>query len=600
MVKQYITTIALSTLALGMALAEDPAPIMPPTSDQVAQTAPATPELPAPIEPPVVAAPQAPGAPVVPLNAPAQQTTASAAPATSGTAAPASTPAAMTLDTANTNASGRAVIEFQQEDVGLVFRTLARQAKINLIISDKVTGSGQAGSTAGTVTTRLENVQPLQAMEIIANSKNLIFEQQNGVYYVKTQEEKAKEPTVSANYTFSYATAAMVAPLLSSQLQGGVPPQIDVRTNTIFYRETKSNLDNIKLFLETIDKPTQQVMIESRLVEVNANPHQSYGINWAGVVGSSTNPQTIKYGGVSSSSGGSSSGGSTGTGGVTTTPFTTGNNSSALFGSLAHAGNLALGQVAILSVPQFQVTLRMLNEDNDAEFLANPRVVTANNQKATIKITRNQPVPQLNFNEQTATAVFGGFQDKNFGNTLTVLPSINKDKFISLSVQPEISNKVGDSVFTFAGATVTSPIIDTRTLDSSVVIKSGDTLAIGGLLQDEMTKQGNKVPFLGDIPVIGYAFQEHINARTKRNLLIFVTPTIIKQGYGTGLESQVTGVHHSGEEYADPNGWRNNAKGAYRLTPTSHRQNAADYPKPGVAPAPEKISYKVSANDREQ
>ena len=139
-------------------------------------------------------------------------------------------------------------------------------------------------------------------------------------------------------------------------------------------------------------------------------------------------------------------------------------------------------------------------------------------------------------------------------------------------MKPEISNKVADATFVFAGATVSSPIIDTRTLDSNVLIKSGDTLAIGGLLQDESNKARNKVPLMGDIPVLGYLFQEHLNARTKRNLLVFVTPTIIEQRYGTGLEDQVTGLHHSGEEYADPNGWRNNAKGAVRLVPTSNRQ----------------------------
>src|SRR4029079_14860427 len=114
------------------------------------------------------------------------------------------------------------------------------------------------------------------------------------------------------------------------------------------------------------------------------------------------------------------------------------------------------GQFAILSAPQMSVTLQLLNEDADAEFLANPRVVTADNQQAKIEIIRNQPVPQLNFNEQTATAVFGGFQDKKFGNTLVVRPSINKDSFITLSVKPEISNKIGDTTFLFAGAAVTS------------------------------------------------------------------------------------------------------------------------------------------------
>jgi general secretion pathway protein D len=264
-------------------------------------------------------------------------------------------------------------------------------------------------------------------------------------------------------------------------------------------------------------------------------------------------------------------------------------------------------QFAILSVPQFSATLRMLNEDSDAEFLANPRVVTADNQQAKIEITRNQPVPQLNFNEQTATAVFGGFQDKTFGNTLLVRPSVNKDNFVTLMVKPEISNKVSDFHFNFQGADVFSPIIDKRTLDSNVLIRSGDTLAIGGLLQDEVNKGRTKVPILGDIPGLGYLFQEKLNARVKRNLLVFVTPTIIDSHYGSGLEDQVSGLHHAGEEFADPNGWRNNASGAVRLVPTPQRQLAADYPKPGMPPAPASVSeeakqvdFKSSAGTRDE
>jgi type II secretory pathway component GspD/PulD (secretin) len=280
-----------------------------------------------------------------------------------------------------------------------------------------------------------------------------------------------------------------------------------------------------------------------------------------------------------------------------TTGFALGNpGNNNIFGSFGHL----VGGFAILSVPQMSATLRFLNEDADAEFLANPRVVTADNQKATIEITRNQPVPQLNFNEQTATAVFGGFQDKVFGNKLMVRPSVNKDSFITLNVQPEISNKVADQPFVFAGATVTSPIIDTRKLDSNVLIKSGDTLAIGGLLQDETTKARNKVPLMGDIPLLGYFFQEHLNVRTKRNLLVFVTPTIIDQHYGTGLEDQVSGLHDSGEEFADPNGWRNNARGAVRLVPTANRQVVTDYPVPGIAPAPDRMRYMSTATERDQ
>jgi type IV pilus secretin PilQ/predicted competence protein len=496
-------------------------------------------------------------------------------PAATAVASPAVSQTTTTTISSVTENGGVGVREFQGDDVGQVLRLLARQAKVNMVVSEAVTG---------TVTMRLEDVTALQAIAIIVKSKGLFMDQIDNVYYIKTGAERTAEPTESDSYQFSYGRAKDISPLLASQLSSKEPPQVDERTNTIFYRETRSNIDNVRKLLVQIDKPTKQVMIEARLVEVNANPKQSYGINWAGVVGSSTAPQTVKYGTIG------------------TTTQSTVINGTIPTSDLAHpvdAINLISQQFAILSVPQMSLTLRALNEDADAEFLANPRVVTADNQPATIEITRNQPVPQLNFNEQTATAVFGGFQDKKFGNKLFVRPSVNKDDFVTLGVKPEISNKVSDAEFVFAGATVRSPVIDTRTLDSNVLIKSGDTLAIGGLLQDEVTKARNKVPIMGDIPILGYLFQERLNARTKRNLLVFVTPTILEQRYGTGLEDQVSGLHHSGEEYADPNGWRNNAKGAVRLVPTSNRQITTDYPAPGVAPPPAKMRFMSTAKDRD-
>jgi type IV pilus secretin PilQ/predicted competence protein len=482
-----------------------------------------------------------------------------------------------------TENGGVGVREFQGDDVGQVLRLLARQAKINMVVSEAVTG---------TVTMRLEDVTALQAIAIIVKAKNLFMDKLDNVYYIKTGAERTAEPTESDNYQFSYARAKDTAPLIHSQLASRDPPQVDERTNTIFFRETRGNIDNIRKLLVQVDKPTKQVMIEARLVEVTANPRQTYGINWAGVVGSSTSPKILTYGAppVTTTTTGTS---------IATRDFALGNSANNnLLGNLSH---LALSQFAILTVPQMSLAMQALNEDSDAEFLANPRIVTADNRQAKIEINRNQPVPQLNFNEQTATAVFGGFQDKKFGNTLLVLPSVNKDNFITLTVKPEISNKVGDATFIFAGATVNSPIIDTRALESNVLIKSGDTLAIGGLLQDEVTKARTKVPLVGDVPLLGYLFQNRANTRTKRNLLVFVTPTIIDQRYGTGLEDQVNGLHHTGEEYADPNGWRNNAKGAVRLVPTSQREVAADYPKPGIPPAPEQateVQFKSSAKDR--
>jgi type IV pilus assembly protein PilQ len=537
---------------------------------------------PLPTNPPTGPAKPADNPPMLLVQAPAQAATPAvpSAPSTAtGTAAEAESAV---------ESGGVGVREFQGDDVGQVLRLLARQAKVNMVVSEAVTG---------TVTMRLEDVTALQAISIIVKAKGLFMDKIDNVYYIKTATERTAEPTESDSYQFSYARAKDVSPLIASQLASKDPPQIDERTNTIFFRETRSNIDNVRKMLVQIDKPTRQVMIEARLVEVSADPIQAYGINWAGTVGSAGNPKTFSYGG------------STGTSvqpgqNIPTNGLALGNKqSNDFFGSLGHLANIPQTQFAILSVPQFSAAMTALNEDSDAEFLANPRVVTADNQQAKIEVIRNQPVPQLNFNEQTATAVFGGFQDKTFGNKLIVRPAINKDNYITLSVKPEISNKVQDFDFQFQGADVKSPIIDTRTLDSNVLIKSGDTLAIGGLLSDQVSKARTKVPLLGDIPLLGYAFQSHDNERHKRNLLIFVTPTILDQRYGTGLEDQVSGVHHVGEEYADPNGWRNNAKGAVRLVPTSHREVAADYAKPGTPPPPDEapqVQFKSSAKDRDE
>jgi type IV pilus secretin PilQ/predicted competence protein len=580
-------------IALTAATAQTNAPAPAPSSSPAAplaetKTKPATPPLPT--------GPSSKSDNLLLVQATTSNAATSPAPATSTTTTTTATtsPGPVEPDSVADN-GGVGVREFQGDEVGAVLRLLARQAKINMVVSEAV---------AGTVTMRLEDVTALQAISIIVKAKGLFLDKIENVYYIKTAAERTAEPTESDSYQFSYARAKETVPLIAAQLSSKDAPQVDERTNTIFFRETRANMDHIKQLLVQIDRPTKQVMIEARLVEVTANPKQSYGINWAGVVGGSTTPKTFTYGQVIPQSFAGTNPPS-----VPTSDLAAGNSqNNNVFGNLSHLAQ----SYAILTVPQMTLTMRALNEDSDAEFLANPRVVTADNQQAKIEIIRAQPVPQLNFNEQTATAVFGGFQDKKFGNTLVVKPSVNKDNFITLSVKPEISNKIGDSTFTFAGATVASPIIDTRSLDSNVLIKSGDTLAIGGLLQDEVNKQHTKVPLLGDIPIVGYLFQEKLNARVKRNLLVFVTPTIIDQHYGTGLEDQVSGLHHTGDEYADPNGWRNNAKGAVRLVPTSNRHVAADYPKPGTPPAPARtgsdqdstttttksIDFKTSANER--
>src|SRR5438876_12305214 len=213
---------------------------------------------------------------------------ASPAATTKTTTATTSTTTTMNEPDSATESGGVGVREFQGDEIGQVLRLLARQAKINVVVSEAVTG---------TVTMRLEDVTALQAISVIVKAKGLFMDKIDSVYYIKTGAERTAEPTESDSYQFSYSRAKDVAPLVASQLASKDPPQVDERTNTIFFRETRSNIDHIRKMLAQIDKPTKQVMIEARLVEVSADPVQAYGINRAGTVGSFSAPKQVTYGG---------------------------------------------------------------------------------------------------------------------------------------------------------------------------------------------------------------------------------------------------------------------------------------------------------------
>src|SRR5437879_2482382 len=258
--------VLLTTLSVSKAQTTSPAP-----SANPAATLPAAPASAASNTAPLFVV-QASGAAATPAAATTKTTTSSTA-----TAEPDSV----------VESGGVGVREFQGDDVGQVLRLLARQAKINVVVSEAVTG---------TVTMRLEDVTALQAISVIVKAKGLFMDKIDSVYYIKTGAERTAEPTESDSYQFSYSRAKDVAPLVASQLASKDPPQVDERTNTIFFRETRSNIDHIRKMLAQIDKPTKQVMIEARLVEVTANPVQAYGINWAGTVGSASAPNIYQYG----------------------------------------------------------------------------------------------------------------------------------------------------------------------------------------------------------------------------------------------------------------------------------------------------------------
>jgi type II secretory pathway component GspD/PulD (secretin) len=191
------------------------------------------------------------------------------------------------------------------------------------------------------------------------------------------------------------------------------------------------------------------------------------------------------------------------------------------------AGHFFSPQTAFLNADGLSVVLSFLNKDSDTEVVATPRAVTLDNQTAQLSVTRAFPIFQVTPGSANSPAG-GQITYTNLGTILTVTPRITADNTISLRVAPEVSNIDSVDRQVLNGAVNTANIYAIRRIETQVLIPSGNTLVMGGMVNDTQSKNFTKVPLLGDIPGLGWAFRKEGKNRNKSNLLIFITPTIVE------------------------------------------------------------------------
>jgi type IV pilus assembly protein PilQ len=456
----------------------------------------------------------------------------------------------------------RIVIEYVEADIQNVLRTLAAKAGINLILADEVTGK---------VTVHLEGVPYEEALRLVAESKGYAFVQNKKVVKIKSRESLDVEPVEVKVITLNYAKAddvkKAVEPVLSKQGKA----QVDARSNSLVISDTPSSLSKLDSLIAALDTQTPQVMIEAKFIETTKNPKKDLGINWSATL---LNHEVVAGGSAVSDTPGeppkiivdeknkpvSGMQWVKGAGGSAFSPWTAG--------------------TALLDAGTAKLIFSFLAQDTESELLANPRVVTTDNQKAKISIATQFPIPNFAFSEQTASLQISGFEYKDIGIILNVLPRINKDNFVTLEVTPEASSSTENTTLqSGGGSAVLIPIINTRTATTTVLIKSGHTLAIGGLMRQDVSDNYTKVPVMGDIPLVGSLFRSKSLSKSKRDLLIFLTPTIVGPEEQTGYEKYSTGLPQ--EEIYVNDRWmpRDNAK-QRTFFKTSPRPAASTTPKP--------------------
>jgi type II secretory pathway component GspD/PulD (secretin) len=426
------------------------------------------------------------------------------------------------------------------EDVPLTdaIRNLARQSNLNFQFDPRLTAVGPDGRMTNqpNVSIRFENVTAQEALNAVLENYNLalIKDPKSKIARITVRDPKAEDPLVSRIVQLRYSDPTNIVSLVKTSLSPRSSVVADTRTSQLILNTTEKEVENAIALIAKLDTPTRQVLIEAKLIETAINPQTMKGIDWSGTFeqqhfefGNNT-PDAVPF-----------QRGTPGTvtvdpfGNVTATPGTPSLPAipSRVFdGTPRLTADTAAGfspATAFLNADGVSAVLSFLNKDNDSQVVATPRAVTLDNQTATLSVTRAFPIFLITPGSANSA---GGSQVTytNLGTILNVTPRIAADKNIAMRVVPEVSNIDGIDRQSIFGQINTANIYAIRKIETHVMIPSGNTLVMGGMLNDTQTKGFVKVPILGDIPGLGWLFRHESKNQNKQNLMIFITPTIVE------------------------------------------------------------------------
>jgi len=431
----------------------------------------------------------------------------------------------------------RLTLNFQDIETRAVLQLLAETSGQNIVVSDTVQGN---------VTLRLQNVPWDQALDIVLRTKGLDKRDEGNVIYVAPSEELAARekqmlearkavaelsPVRTEYLQVNYAKASDLASLIKSQgktslLSARGSISIDERTNTLLLQDTAERLADIRRLVSTLDIPVRQVLIEARIVIVNDDFSRELGVRFGGAAvfnhGGSDGMGFVGSSGLDTVPGESGPildpSGAGGGGGLVTTP-TVDDRYMVNLPVANPAGRIAMTLLDSDYVVDLEITAAQ--NEGRGEVVSAPRVITANGKEAVIE--QGQEIPYQESSSSGATTT----QFKKAVLALKVTPQITPDDRIILDLTVS-KDSVGAVVPSATGGFV--PSIDTREITTQVLVNDGQTVVLGGILETERRDNVSKVPYLGDIPGLGVLFRSKSRTDNKDELLIFVTPKILREG----------------------------------------------------------------------
>jgi type IV pilus assembly protein PilQ len=399
-------------------------------------------------------------------------------------------------------------ITFRDTPIDDVLRAIAEKANVDIIKSPQVTG---------TVTATLTDVPLGEALDNILASHGFGYVADKNVIRVAPLSELAvkEEVMVSRIYRITYADVKDVAATVKEFISQRGSVSASESTSNIIVTDTESRIKAIDTFIAEIDRMTPQILVEARIYDIMATDKLDLGIEWWVNRQSYWDPVT----------------------GLPTTnsdPYIR----SMYGGAVDKTANASIGTLNFgiwNDNLDIDATIRAEQEDINAKLLANPRILVLDNEEAVIDIVAEYPYVERTITGNTVTETV---KFKPIGTMLKVTPHVTRDGMLRLHIQPEFGVKTGD--VTMMSGTV--PIVDTRKVDTIALVQDGQTVVIGGLRKKNVTQQTNKVPLLGDIPVLGLLFRFEGEDVANSELVVFITPRIIEQHVLTEAEKRALEV----------------------------------------------------------
>ncbi len=438
--------------------------------------------------------------------------------------------------------AGNVTVDFKGADIKTVLAYIAEVSGVDIVPSPDV---------KGTLDLKLTNKPWQVALDIIVRNYGFAYEREGDIIRVVTIDKLKQEELTTQTFNLNYAKSKNVVAAIKNILTERGKAVSDDRTNTLIVTDIPTNIYKISQVVERLDKVTDQVLIEARVIETLLDDTEKLGIDWnvKFSVSGARRPTTIPFESfkvpffskplqssqqffpkVQTAAPQTTT---VGAGGATVT------DTAAQFPTIpegvfsfpfATPGDFSFGT---LDFSEFQAVLEMIKSRSNTDIISNPKIATLNNSEAVINVGQTLNLPKYERNGSTGKMEITGYDPKELGVILKVTPHVNDKGEIVVDLAPEISDLVRYDTLDKATGVV-APVFSQRQAKTQIMVRNGETIFIGGLIKENDVDIRKKLPFLGDlfgdVPVLGLAFTKKETIKQKTELIFFITVHLMTVG----------------------------------------------------------------------